>query len=470
MIIHPNPFKLNQIATFTLCILFGFCWVKDIKSEEKEPFSYLGSVSCASASCHNQNLGKGKTFSEYTTYTGFDPHHKAYDALFNPRSDRMMKNLYATGAGSAATHQLCLNCHSPSQGESSHKSTGFSVFEGVGCESCHGAGSGYISVHFTPKFLELSSVEKEKQYGLTNTKDLATNNRMCADCHIGNTKKGMEVNHDLIAAGHPRLNFEFSSYLAQYPKHWKIEKDLKRQPDLNAKAWAIGQIDGSRAALQLLQDRAELAGKKNHPWPEFTEYDCFSCHKDLRINSRKYQSGYGAKPGALPWGSWFNGDTLKIALLDKNEKAFPSEVSLQMNQFGQSPAKIVESCKIAIQQLEQAAKEIDNSPFWGKPQLESLAQKLIESGKINEAKYSWDEFAQIYLGLAAIQNCWSDLDPSGVPPEFTKDMMKLKDLLINVFPNQFDSPKLFEDRFSTKKSVVKSNETFSSVFSSLRIK
>ena len=29
------------------------------------------------------------------------------------------------------------------------------------------------------------------------------------------------MNHDLVAAGHPRLNFEYASYLAAYPKHWK---------------------------------------------------------------------------------------------------------------------------------------------------------------------------------------------------------------------------------------------------------
>ena len=168
-----------------------FCLFTDapVNAAEKEPFTPLGAPSCASAACHNQNLGKGIPFSEYTTWTGFDPHHKAYESLFSPRSDRMVKNLYNTGAGSAASTQLCLNCHSSNQGKSEHAGLGFTLTEGVGCESCHGASSGYISIHFTEKFKKLSSQEKEKEHGLTNTKDLSSRNKMCADCHVGNATR-----------------------------------------------------------------------------------------------------------------------------------------------------------------------------------------------------------------------------------------------------------------------------------------
>lgn len=438
---------------------------------EKERFTPLGAPSCASAACHNQNLGKGIPFSEYTTWTGFDPHHKAYEVLFNPRSDRIMKNLYNTGTGSAGSTQLCLNCHSSNQGKTDHAGPGFTLTEGVGCESCHGASSGYISVHFTEKFKKLNAVEKEREFGLTNTKDLSSRTRVCADCHLGNARKGMEVNHDLIAAGHPRLNFELSSYLAQYPKHWKMEEEFKRHPDFHAKAWALGQMESSKIALQLLEDRASGTkgmDVKNNPWPEFTEFDCFSCHKDLRLNSRKYQGGYSNKPGSLPWGGWFNGNALKIVLEDSKVKAFPVEVSSQMNQFGAQPSKVALSCKKAIDQLDLAAKDLEKSPAWGKPQLQGLAKRLIESGKQNSEKGSWDEFAQIYLGLAAIHNSWSDLDPMGVPGELTKELVNLRNLLKDVFPDGFDSPRLFEDKFGMNTRNEKSSETFSSVFRSLQ--
>jgi hypothetical protein len=250
-----------------------------------------------------------------------------------------------------------------------------------------------------------------------------------------------------------------------------MEEEFKRHPDFHAKAWALGQMESSKIALQLLEDRASGTkgmDVKNNPWPEFTEFDCFSCHKDLRLNSRKYQGGYSNKPGSLPWGGWFNGNALKIVLEDSKVKAFPVEVSSQMNQFGAQPSKVALSCKKAIDQLDMAVKDLEKSPAWGKPQLQGLAKRLIESGKQNSEKGSWDEFAQIYLGLAAIHNSWSDLDPMGVPAELTKELVNLRNLLKDVFPDGFDSPRLFEDKFGMNTRNEKSSETFSSMFRSLQ--
>jgi hypothetical protein len=127
-----------------------------------------------------------------------------------------------------------------------------------------------------------------------------------------------------------------------------------------------------------------------------------------------------------------------------------------------------QSCKKAIAQLEIAAQDLEKSPTWGKSQLQSLAKKLIDSGKTIAEKGSWDDFAQLYLGLAAIHNSWDDLDPQGVPKDFTKELVKLRDLLKDVFPKGFDSPSLFEDKFSMNLRNEKSSETFSSVFRSLQ--
>ncbi len=37
----------------------------------------------------------------------------------------------------------------------------------------------------------------------------------------------MEVDHDLIAAGHPALRFEFATYFANLPPHWDVARDKK---------------------------------------------------------------------------------------------------------------------------------------------------------------------------------------------------------------------------------------------------
>ena len=104
---------------------------------------------------------------------------------------------------------------------------------------------------------------------MTNLSSPAARARVCVDCHVGNRSRGMDMNHDLIAAGHPRLNFEFASYLASYPKHWR-EAHEKAVPgpereaasaEFEAKSWAVGQVVTAGAVLDLLGARA-LASKE----------------------------------------------------------------------------------------------------------------------------------------------------------------------------------------------------------------
>ena len=59
-----------------------------------------------------------------------------------------------------------------------------------------------------------------------------------------------------------------------------------------------------RASLALFAHRA---GDAEAPWPELSEYDCFACHHDLADPSwrqQEFAAAAGAKPGAVPWGSW----------------------------------------------------------------------------------------------------------------------------------------------------------------------
>ena len=66
---------LKKLALLTMGTMFCLFTDAPVNAAEKEPFTPLGAPSCASAACHNQNLGKGIPFSEYTTWTGFDPLH-----------------------------------------------------------------------------------------------------------------------------------------------------------------------------------------------------------------------------------------------------------------------------------------------------------------------------------------------------------------------------------------------------------
>jgi hypothetical protein len=433
-----------------------------------QDIQYLGSPSCGSGSCHNLNQGRGQTGSEYTTWSGFDPHHKAYQVLFDPRSDRIMKNLFHTGSGSAASNQLCLNCHATNRGDTAKSGPGFTLSEGVGCESCHGGSSRYIGIHFTTKVLALSPAEKDSQFGLRNTKELASRAGICADCHIGNLAKGMEVNHDLIAAGHPRLNFELSAFLANYPRHWKHDDELKRHPDFHARAWEVGQVEGSRSAIKLLAERAQQVVQKKDPlWPEFTEFDCFSCHKDLQLNSRNYRNGYPAKPGSLPWGDWFQSSSLKVVLGKSMESSYPADLIREMNS-NQKPEKVTRLANAADLALQQSSRHLQSAPAKNLADLRNSMKQLADVGFSKGGRLSWDEGAQLFLGIAALHNAWSDLEPGAIPPAVTMNVEKLRGLLKNSFPKGFDSPKLFEDVFPKSSGANHASDTFETVFASLQ--
>src|SRR6185369_11307888 len=182
-----------------------------------ETARFFGVASCASMACHHFNGAKGEVRSEYSTWSAWDKHARAYAVLENERSHRIVNNLYYSEADPdkmpATKRKLCLECHS-TFAEESQKGERFFVGDGVGCESCHGAAEKYLDKHYLTGFKEMSHEQKEKDFGLRNVWDLSARTKLCTTCHVGNKDK--DVNHDLIAAGHPRLNFEMGGYHGIY--------------------------------------------------------------------------------------------------------------------------------------------------------------------------------------------------------------------------------------------------------------
>src|SRR5439155_7465891 len=100
-------------------------------------FRWQGSVSCASAACHNHNQLKKIKGSEYTVWKTLDMHSRAFAVLYGKRSEQIEKNLTRGGSVAPAWQdRLCLHCHHLGEEEEAAKKFKFS--EGVGCEACHG--------------------------------------------------------------------------------------------------------------------------------------------------------------------------------------------------------------------------------------------------------------------------------------------------------------------------------------------
>jgi hypothetical protein len=243
-----------------------------------ESLKPLGSASCSSANCHGSTESDAPAWkTAFTAWAALDPHARAYDVLFTQRSLEITRRLVGEAeALSEAAHQQvlrerCVDCHGPG----SPGVVGSNL--GVECEACHGAAEGWLHTHDRRGF-------RRDAAGFVDTKDLSVRARACLGCHSryqatsdeGNAKQ--VVNHELIAAGHPRLDFELDSYLNSLPAHWDRQAEVARQgPAFHFQTWLTGQAE----------EEARRVTSSKILSPDFAELDCFACHHALAGDGRR---------------------------------------------------------------------------------------------------------------------------------------------------------------------------------------
>lgn len=111
-------------------------FLKNALEPKKEPIFLTGSDKCGE--CHAlKNIG------DQNTVWKLSKHSEAYSILLSSNAkDFASKN----GLKSPETEEKCLKCHSTEYSLSiKEKGQFYNITEGVGCESCHGAGSVYSS-------------------------------------------------------------------------------------------------------------------------------------------------------------------------------------------------------------------------------------------------------------------------------------------------------------------------------------
>jgi hypothetical protein len=403
-----------------------------------------GVGSCSAASCHGYNGPKGSKGSEYTTWVTHDPHSRAYTVLFEERSRLIEKNLHQLERLALARPEkdpLCLSCHvypAPDL-ETSPRHERFFEGDGVGCEACHGRAEKWLSTHYrVPK-------GTRQLPGMIDTRDLRTRAEVCVRCHVG--EREMDVNHDLIAAGHPRLRFEYGAYLANYHfRHWKERDDTARDADHEARAWMIGQLVSARKALELLSYRAANARK---PWPEFAEYNCAACHHNLTGKDENRPRGPGRLPvGALPWGTWYQPmvPILAAQLTPERELTVLKRLPELMSKRLPDRSTVVSAAQAGTRALEECLQAMLRTGV-GKERLEALLAELARSRGNNLA--TWESATQLYLGIAALHQALSDLDAAyGTRPGTREAVRGLGAELQNAFSekreNLYSSPSRFD--------------------------
>jgi hypothetical protein len=375
------------------------------------PSAFAGAASCSARACHGGNSPASDGLlsrTEYTLWIESDPHAKAYSVLFGERSLEIMKKLPVRGRPPHGAHEdvRCLACHVEPHA-AIDRAPGGRRLDGVGCEACHGPARNWIDPHTASAEWGKLSVSAKSRLGMRNVKDPKSLASVCVGCHVGapadaeNELPLRDVDHDLLAAGHPRLNFEFATFMANLPPHWKQGLEGPAwESGKDSRPWEAGQLASAQASLDLLADRVERAANSSQTgaWPEFAEYECSGCHHGLKTpSSRQRPEGASLHPGRLAWSSWYL--KMPTTLLAKSSEQAQSFEALgrQMEQPFPSlnaTAKLVRAASKSLQRIE--AELVSKGKATSKHELLEKLKKLAPP----ENRLSWEQAEQFSLAGA----------------------------------------------------------------------
>jgi len=438
---------------------------------------WYGVGGCVAANCHGGGALPG---GEYTHWFNFDTsHRRAYAVLLEPRAKEMAA---ALGPTPAHEDRRCLACHSMKTGAADQElGPLFAVEYGVGCESCHGAAGAWVALHTQSIWKGQGgqpSLTKEQKaaYGFRDTKDMATRADSCVVCHVGSPNA--TVDHDLIAAGHPRLNFELAAYQAHEPHHWNDKRLRNGDPSLGipgdksyeARLWLIGQLKSAQATVEVLAARADEQSRKSvdNVTADFADYDCHACHHDLADESWRRSPGHtGSSLGLPQFGTWYFSTARQVASQardifgDEGGSANQSlgeveDLFTQARLGGVSHTKLAPAARKAAEDLKKLAEIARNHPL-EPAQLRNLLT-LVTSSPVDTL--NWDEATQHYLAVAAIARSLADHrgeDPDSLPRRSIDGFVqRLR------YPAGFDTPRGFtpaglETLFGTVRTTYLQN-------------
>ena len=253
----------------------------------------------------------------------------------------------------------------------------------------------------------------------------------------------MEVDHDLIAAGHPRLTFEFSAYYAMMPHHWQdvtaeqAGKSPRDRPNWDyVAAWFVGRAATTQAALEL------LAARTRRPvWPEFAEHDCYACHQQLKDTGWRQEPGGRQRNGkALPWNDWYDSSLA----FDINANKFdPKQILRDFKDVKLAmESGVIPDKKVVQEKAEQSAKSVGkwldqfNGAGTASKDAYGILKQIVDRAAKSKAR-SWEEAAQTYLAVLAMYHASQEAKSHPQIPEALKAIRPLLQ-----FPDDVDRPPL----------------------------
>jgi hypothetical protein len=255
----------------------ALCFAAGLPATAQEGGRYLGVATCAGSTCHGRAEGNGAVVRQDEIATWQEPssssgaHSRALAVLDSLRGRQIAASL---GLGDASSAPACLGCHATGA-PAGERGPRFQPSDGIGCESCHGPSAGWIATHYTTAGTHAANVAA----GMTPLDDPRARANVCLDCHYGSASGNRFVTHRMMAAGHPRIVFELDLFSSLQQHHDEDADYAQRKGRTDSvRLWAVGQAEAVRRQLDLF---ARPGFGSEGVFPEFTFYDCHSCHRQI---------------------------------------------------------------------------------------------------------------------------------------------------------------------------------------------
>ncbi|MFM9937296.1 MAG: multiheme c-type cytochrome [Novosphingobium sp.] len=244
-------------------------------SREGSMRAHMGVASCAGSTCHGRSVASGTPvrqdellrWQEESSPTG--AHSRAWRVIGEPRGAAIVRRL---GLDSAGITRECAGCHATAGAV--HPA------DGVDCEACHGnaggSAGGWLATHYTVGTSHARNVAQ----GMTDLTSPRVRAAVCLDCHLSGDGQGQFIAHRIMAAGHPRIAFELDLFSTLQQHHDEDADYVQRKGHKtnSMQMWAIGQAEAVKRGLALYSEPVKA---NDGVFPEFTFYDCHSCHRRI---------------------------------------------------------------------------------------------------------------------------------------------------------------------------------------------
>jgi len=352
---------------------------------------HLGVTTCGSSACHGAAQpwrNSPVQQDEFLVWIKQDPHAKAYKALLSDDGRRIARNLGLPNAHEAA---ICLNCHADNV-PAAQRGRGFSLTDGVGCETCHGGAEQWLGIHVSGAGSHAQNVAA----GMYPLDDPVARGERCLGCHMGSSDRWL--GHRIMGAGHPRLRFELDTFTAAEPAHFRIDADYRQRKQVAspARTWLVGQ---ALAAATFLDGLADPGRNKPGLFPELSFYDCHACHHPMNERQFEISADAGKVPG-MPRLQDISLVLLHLAteVIDPDlAGSLARDLGRLHDTAARQPADQMNAAKALRADVSRALPRLQHEP--GKEQVRQLLDRLfVLSGTPGYRSYETAEQVTMALG------------------------------------------------------------------------